>query len=196
MKKLLLVLCLSALLPFVASAQIDREVKKSVKVYFRQGSSSIDESYMGNKATLSEFAAEVKKYYGDSTAQFRQIRIVSSVSPEGGKAVNDRIGKQRAEAITQWISREIAVNLDYAVESTGIDWDLFRTLILSNEDVPYRDEVLELLETVPAIAIENGEEVEVRYNKLKALHDGAPYRWIYANLFPELRYASASCEYW
>lgn len=196
MKKLLLVLCLSALLPFVASAQIDREVKKSVKVYFRQGSSSIDEGYMGNKATLSEFAAEVKKYYGDSTAQFRQIRIVSSVSPEGGKAVNDRIGKQRAEAITQWISREIAVNLDYAVESTGIDWDLFRTLILSNEDVPYRDEVLELLETVPAIAIENGEEVEVRYNKLKALHDGVPYRWIYANLFPELRYASARCEFW
>ncbi len=196
MKKLLLVLCLSALLPFVASAQIDREVKKSVKVYFRQGSSSIDESYMGNKATLSEFAAEVKKYYGDSTAQFRQIRIVSSVSPEGGKAVNDRIGKQRAEAITQWISREIAVNLDYAVESTGIDWDLFRMLILSNEDVPYRDEVLELLETVPAIAIENGKEVEVRYNKLKALHGGVPYRWIYANLFPELRYASARCEFW
>ena len=196
MKKFLFVLFLSALVPFVANAQVDREVVKSVKIYFRQGSSAIDESYMGNKATLSEFAAEVKKYYGDSTAQFRQIRIVSSVSPEGGKAVNDRIGRQRAEAITQWISREIAVNVDYAVESTGIDWDLFRTLILSNEDVPYRDEVLELLETVPAIAIENGEEVEVRYNQLKALHDGVPYRWIYANLFPELRYASARCEFW
>lgn len=196
MKKLLMVFLLLALFPVVSSAQVDREVTRSVKVHFRQGAVVLDENYMDNKATLSEFAKEVKAYYSDSTARFRQIRVVSSASPEGGKALNDRIGKQRAEAITQWISREIAVDLDYAVESTGIDWDLLKSLILENEGVPYRDEVLELLETVPAIVVENGKEVEVRYNELKALRNGAPYRWIYANIFPELRYASARCEFW
>lgn len=196
MKKLLMVFLLLALFPIVSSAQIDREVTRSVKVHFRQGAVVLDENYMDNKATLSEFAKEVKAYYSDSTARFRQIRVVSSASPEGGKAINDRIAKQRAEAITQWISREIAVDLDYAVESTGIDWELLKTLIIEDEGVPYRDEVLELLERVPAIVVENGKEVEVRYNELKALRNGTPYRWIYVNIFPKLRYASARCEFW
>ena len=196
MKKLLMVFLLLALFPVVSSAQIDREVTRSVKVHFRQGAVILEENYMDNKATLSEFAKEVKAYYSDSTAQFRQIRVVSSVSPEGGKAINDRIAKQRAEAITQWISREIAVDLDYAVESTGIDWELLKELIIEDEGVPYRDEVLELLERVPAIVVENGKEVEVRYNELKALRNGTPYRWIYVNIFPKLRYASARCEFW
>lgn len=196
MKKLLMVFLLLALFPVVSSAQIDREVTRSVKVHFRQGAVVLDENYMDNKATLSEFAKEVKAYYSDSTARFRQIRVVSSASPEGGKALNDRIAKQRAEAITQWISREIAVDLDYAVESTGIDWELLKALILEDEGVPYRDEVLELLESAPAIVVENGKEVEVRYNELKALRNGTPYRWIYANIFPKLRYASARCEFW
>jgi hypothetical protein len=56
--------------------------------------------------------------------------------------------------------------------------------------------VLELLERVPAIVVEDGKEVEVRYNELKALRNGTPYRWIYVNIFPKLRYASARCEFW
>ena len=196
MKKLLLVFLLSILFPIVSSAQIDREVMRSVKVHFRQGAIVLDENYMDNKATLSEFAKEVKAYYSDSTARFRQIRVVSSASPEGGKTLNDRIAKMRAKAITDWISREIAVNLEYAVESTGIDWELLKSLIEEDKDVPYRNEVLELLEKVPATKVENGKEIELRYNELKALRAGAPYRWIYENIFPKLRYASARCEFW
>ena len=196
MKKLLMVFLLLALFPVVSSAQIDREVTRSVKVHFRQGAVVLDENYMDNKATLSEFAKEVKAYYSDSTAQFRQIRVVSSVSPEGGKAINDRIAKQRAEAIARWISREIAVDLDYAVESTGVDWELLKALIIEAEGVPYRDEVLELLERVPGIVVANGKELEVRYNELKSLSNGTTYRWLYVNIFPKLRYASARCEFW
>ena len=179
MKKVLLVLLLSAILPFVANAQVDRELKKSVKVHFRQGATTLDENYMDNKATLSEFAREVKKHYSDSTAHFRQIRVVSSASPEGGKTINDRIAKQRAEAITRWISNEIAVDLDYAVESTGIDWALLNELILADSNVPYRDEVVELLNSTPVIVVENGKEIEKRYNALKAFKGGQPYQYIY-----------------
>lgn len=175
----------------MASAQIDREVKKSVKVYFRQGSSSIDENYMGNKATLSDFAAEVKMYYGDSTAQFRQIHIVSSVSPEGSARANERIAKQRAEAITEWIRREINVDVEYAVESMGVDWALLGELVQNTDNaVPYRDEVLKIL-------LDTSEGAEAtRFNRLVALRGGVPYRWIYNNLFSDLRYATARCEFW
>lgn len=196
MKRFLLVLFLSVILPFVANAQVDREVKKSVKIYFRQGSSVIDENYKNNKATLRDFADEVKTYYGDSTARFRQIRILSSVSPEGGKLVNERIAKQRAQAITDWISREIRVNLEFAVLSMGIDWDEFITLVEANDQVPYRDEVLDILRNTPDIVVQDGKEIFMRYEALQKLRGGAPYKWLYSNIFPELRYAAARCEFW
>ena len=42
-----------------------------------------------------------------------RICFVSSVSPEGSMAINDRIAKHRAEAIADWISREINVEVGY-----------------------------------------------------------------------------------
>lgn len=197
MRKFLLVLCLSVLLPFVASAQTNREVQKSVKVYFRQGAVTIDESYMDNAATLREFAKEVEAYSSDSTMSFRRIHVMSSVSPEGGVAVNERIAKQRAEAIAKWVSKRIGKDVGYDVESMGIDWLLLVELIQeAGNKVPYCDEVLDLL-------CNSGEELsigdireDVRYTKLTKLRGGEPYRWIYKNLFPKLRYASARCEFW
>ncbi len=196
MKKLLLVLVLSMLIPIVSFAQVDRREISSVKVHFRQGASTLDENYMDNKATLTEFARVVKANYSDSTAHFRQIRVVASVSPEGGKAVNERIGKLRAEAIVNWISREIAADLDYSVEYMGIDWELLIELVEGRDDVPYRSEVLDILHNTPAVVNEGGKEVEKRYNALRALRGGAAYHWINKNLFPELRYSSARCEFW
>ena len=197
MKKFLPLLFLLALLPFVAFAQIDREVQKSVKVYFRQGAVTIDESYMGNAATLRDFAEEVETYSSDSTTLFRRIHVMSSVSPEGGVVVNERIAKQRAEAIANWVSKKIGKDVGYEVKSMGIDWPLLVELVhQAGDKVPYRDEVLELL-------CSGGEELSVgdiredaRYTNLVKLRGGVPYRWIYTNLFPELRYATARCEFW
>ena len=140
MKKFLLTLSVLALFPLFLSAQVDREIERSMKVYFRQGVGALDENYMGNKATLSNFAEEVRMYASDSLAQFRQIRIVSSVSPEGSMAVNDRIAKHRAEAIANWISREINVDVEYAVEAMGVDWARFSELVAASDKMPYRDE--------------------------------------------------------
>ena len=192
MRKFLFALLALVLFPLLLSAQVDREIERSVKVYFRQGVSTLDESYMGNKATLRNFAEEVKMYYADSNAQFRQIRIVSSVSPEGTMAVNDRIAKRRAEAIANWISREINVDVEYAVEAMGVDWARLTELVEGNSDVPYRDELLALLKESEAA----GDSTEKRFSKMVQLRNGVPYRWVYARLFSELRYAAARCEFW
>lgn len=189
-------LLLAAIFPIVVQAQIDREVRRSVKVYFRQGSAILDENYMGNKATLQEFAAEVKSYCQDTTAHFRQIHVVASASPEGGKLVNDRLARLRAEAITKWVSNHISIKLDYAVESLSIDWQNLIEMISQNDDVPYRDEVLELLRNTPEYVERGGVMVQERYEQFSKLQNGVPYAWIYRNLFPRMRYASARAEFW
>lgn len=196
MRKLLLLLILLTSVTFVSIAQIDREVSKSVKVYFRQGSAVIDESYMGNKVTLKAFADEVKVYCQDSTTRFRRISVVASASPEGSQRVNDRIAKLRAQAIANWISREISVKLDFDVESTHIDWDALTALVEQTEAVPYRDEVLNILRNVPIHTEVGGVVINERYAKLRALRLGVPYQWLLNNLFPKLRYAAARAEFW
>lgn len=198
MKKFLFGLFALVLLPLVSVGQIEREVSKSVKIYFRQGSVIIDENYMGNKATLQQFADELKAYHADSTARFRRIRIIGSASPEGSTAINDRISRARARAIAEWLGRSIAVkNLGFDVVRNHIDWDELTSLVEASQEVPYRDEVLNVLRTFPErITGLNGAVVNERYNQLVALRNGVPYRYLESKLFPRLRYANARAEFW
>ena len=197
MKKFLLVLFLSTLSALASYAQVSREdVEKSVKVYFRQSESTLDVNYMDNKAALQKFADEVKLYYNDPSAHFGQIQIISGVSPEGTKQVNDRIAKLRAQSIVSWINREIGAEVGFRVDMLGVDWDKLIELVKADSNVPYRDEVLEVLTSVPAVTVKNGVEQPLRFNALRQMRKGVCYDYLYRKLFPELRFAAARIEFW
>ena len=192
-----MVLFLSTLSALAVGAQVSREdVEKSVKVYFRQSESTLDVNYMDNKAALQKFAEEVKLYYNDPTAHFGQIQIISGVSPEGTKQANDRIAKLRAEAIVSWINREIGAEVGFRVDTLGVDWEKLIELVQADNNVPYRDEVLEVLTSVPAVTVKNGVEQPLRYTALRQMRRGVCYQYIYTKLFPELRFAAARIEFW
>ena len=197
MKKFLLVLFLSTLSAFAASAQVSREdVEKSVKVYFRQSESTLDVNYMDNKAALQKFAEEVKMYYNDPSARFGQVHIISGVSPEGTKQINDRIARMRAQAIVSWINNEIKADVAYRVETMGVEWDKLIEMVEADSNVPHRDEVLDILKNLPVSTIKNGVELTPRYTALRSLRKGAPYKYIFDNHFSQMRFAAARIEFW
>lgn len=197
MKKFLLVLFLSTLSAFAAYAQVSREdVEKSVKVYFRQSESKLDVNYMGNKAALLKFAEEVKMYYNDPTARFGQVHIISGVSPEGTKQINDHIARMRAQAIVSWINNEIKADVGYRVETMGVDWEKLTEMVEADVNVPYRDEVLDVLVNLPVSTIKNGVELTPRYTALRSMRNGVPYKYIFDNLFSQMRFAAARIEFW
>ena len=197
MKKFLLVLFLSTLSAFAAYAQVSREdVEKSVKVYFRQSESKLDVDYMGNKAALLKFAEEVKMYYNDPTARFGQVHIISGVSPEGTKQINDHIARMRAQAIVSWINNEIKADVGYRVETMGVDWEKLTEMVEADVNVPYRDEVLDVLVNLPVSTIKNGVESTPRYTALRSMRNGVPYQYIFDNLFSQMRFAAARIEFW
>lgn len=197
MKKFLLVLFLSTLSAFAAYAQVSREdVEKSVKVYFRQSESKLDVDYMGNKAALLKFAEEVKMYYNDPTARFGQVHIISGVSPEGTKQINDHIARMRAQAIVSWINNEIKADVGYRVETMGVDWEKLTEMVQADVNVPYRDEVLDVLVNLPVSTIKNGVELTPRYTALRSMRNGVPYKYIFDNLFSQMRFAAARIEFW
>lgn len=197
MKKFLLVLFVSTLSAFAAYAQVSREdVEKSVKVYFRQSESKLDVDYMGNKAALLKFAEEVKMYYNDPSARFGQVHIISGVSPEGSKQINDHIARMRAQSIVSWINREIKADVGYRVETMGIDWSKLVELVEKDVNVPYRDEVLDILKNLPVSTIKNGVELTPRFTTLRTMRKGEPYKYIFDNLFTQMRFAAARIEFW
>lgn len=197
MKKFLLVLFLSTLSAFAASAQVSREdVEKSVKVYFRQSESELDVNYMDNKAALQKFAEEVKMYYNDPAARFGQVHIISGVSPEGSKQINDRIARMRAQAIVSWINNEIKADVAYRVETMGVDWNKLTEMVEADAKVPYRDEVLDILKNLPVATIKNGVELTPRYTALRTMRNGVPYKYIFDNHFSQMRFAAARIEFW
>ena len=151
---------------------------------------------MDNRATLKAFADEVKRYCQDSTVKFRRISVMASASPEGSQQLNDRLAKLRAQAITNWISKEISVKLEYDVEATHVDWNTLTRLVENSTKVPYRDEVLDILHNTSAETKVGGAAMSERFAKLRALRSGVPYNWKLVNLFPKLRYASARAEFW
>ena len=197
MKKFLLVLFVSTLSAFAAYAQVSREdVEKSVKVYFRQSESKLDVDYMDNKAALQKFAEEVKMYYNDPSARFGQVYIISGVSPEGSKQINDHIARMRAQSIVSWINREIKADVGYRVETMGIDWSKLVELVEKDVNVPYRDEVLDILKNLPVSTIKNGVELTPRFTTLRTMRKGEPYKYIFDNLFTQMRFAAARIEFW
>lgn len=199
MKRILLVCLITLLLPFVADAQTNVEKKESVRVYFRQGSAALEPGYLGNAAALDQLAELLKPYLSESsdtaTGEGR-VRIASSVSPEGSTGTNERLINARAKVISDWISKKFHVQIGYVIDSMGIDWQALEQLVAEADDLPYRDEVLEILRNTPEQIMVNGFKVNERQRQLERLRNGAPYRWIYTNLYPKLRYAAAYTEIW
>ncbi len=180
----------------VTTPQLVLDRTESVRVYFRQGSADIDHRYMNNGESLKKLAELLEPYVVDGAVEKGKVRISSSVSPEGSNAINDRLVKGRARAISNWISKRFNVEVGYIVSSMGVDWETMIVLIEEDDKVPYRDEVLDILFNTPERVTRNGKVVNERQIQLQRLRKGVPYRYIYTKIYPKLRYAAAHAEIW
>lgn len=177
-------------LPVLSFAQQTvREEQGHVVLYFRIGSPVIDEAYKGNGKSLNSFAEIINSCKEDKSANIGHITIKSSTSPDGNKAINDRLAEQRAKAITDWLKAKTSAKLTYRVEAMRTDWPMLIAAVEGRNDVPNKKEVLNILHNVPEFIERDGKVVDYRLEKLKEF--GAAYEWMLENLFPQMRYAMA-----
>lgn len=176
----------ASVLAAVAQSPVD-----SAKVYFRIGHRQFDPTLGDNKATMDRFVDRVKQ--ADKSDDIHHLVVRTYASPDGSAAANERLTRNRCDAIT-----------DHIVNSTGIDaslikaypegvaWDELRRQVAENPDVPSREAVLEILDNTPVwIYDADGKIIDSRKNRLMSLNGGAPYNWLYQNIFPSLRNAVA-----
>lgn len=169
-----------ALMLVSLGADAQQKSADDVTVYFRVSDSFIDPAYLDNARSLERLDSLVS-LYGNG---IDSIACVSYASPEGPNPGNILISQERADAVSAYLAaRWPAVSVGpVSAHSAGPDYAGLIDLILADKNIPYRDDVLDLLG-----------QMEVNAPRamylIKCLHDRVPYAYIRDNHLPWLRRA-------
>ena len=191
MKRLLFIMLL-----FYCSNVSAQEVRDSVKIYFRQGYSRLDSAMQKNRMALNWIADSLRTSYADSVFRLQKVLVVGSASPEGSIALNEQLSQKRAEALFDYLSRYRSLPDSLKVTKfLGRNWNGLIRLVEADAQVPYREETLKLLHEI-VWDIEKGITPNGDHLKLiQRLREGIPYRYMFKNLFPELRVSQLQLWY-
>ena len=165
-----------------------QELRDSVKIYFRQGYSVLDLSRRNNKQSLDRIADSLKTSYADSVYQLRRIMVVGGASPEGSIPLNRRLSVNRAKVLFNYLSRYGALPDSLKTNVfLGRDWNGLIQLVKDDENLPYREETMELLYELAEDAANNDLSKGDHLRRMQRLRGGEPYWYMYRKYFPELR---------
>ena len=128
----------------------------SVKIYFSQGYSTLNPSFQDNGPRLDMLIRKITDLNQDPMCRIQSIRIVASSSPEGNSVLNKRLSEKRAIRISDFLRRSTDLP-DSLIETDprDIGW-LELTGLVETSNMPYRDEVLDILHYTPEWIIRNG----------------------------------------
>lgn len=161
-----------------------------MQIGFRQGYTTIDMSFNDNKTALERISDSLKTHYADSLYKLREITIIGAGSPEGTTAANKRVSVKRAHSLYNYLSQQgLLQDATNNYIYIGRDWQGLLQLVLNDNEVPYRDEVITLLEDIVAKTKDGESNINDNMERLVSLRDGVPYRYMFRALFPQLRKA-------
>ena len=160
-----------------ASAQ---QMADSLRVYFRQGYSTFDPKYRDNQSQVDAFISRVKTFQSESDAfVILNVTYKAGASPEGTLEINRKISGKRSDNLTAYLRRHLTFADDVLhIEDVVEDWAGLGDLV-AHSDMKYREEVLSL--------ISSEHDTQTLKRELQQLHGGTAWRYMYTNMFPELR---------
>jgi hypothetical protein len=153
----------------------------ALRVFFRQGHAEMDTVFRDNTATLNRLSRVLRVMTQDSTIHITRLVIVGYASIEGSLQHNIYLAGKRANALREYTIARGVPESSVEIINMGEGWDELRDMVARRDNVPYREEVLRIIDTVPVL---NGRE-----KRLMELRGGVPYRWMLKNLFPNQRNA-------
>ncbi len=156
--------------------------KRDMVIHYEVASTSIDVDAFDNAATLEEIMAALNTVLDDPDRRLNRIELSGYASPEGRLQLNIELSQGRAEALRDYLMQQLPElkRENFELINGAINWEGLRRKVEAS-DMQYRDEVLDIIDNVPA---EKG-----RNHQLMGLRAGEPYRYMMKHFFPELRNA-------
>ena len=127
----------------------NRVFTKSYHLFFRINKWDMDTSFLDNGATIRRMKAEIDSLMADGRIASDSILIVSAASPDGRNAFNVMLSEKRgetAEKIIKGLYPEF-VTTKIIRDPIGEDWATLRKITLGDENIPMRDELLEIIDS-------------------------------------------------
>lgn len=158
------------------------DFKEEMKVFFPVSKAVLHVDKFGNQKTLDDIVAGIRKIGDMEKLRLQGVEITGFASPEGGLALNTRLGEGRANALKDYVQKELPdlCDEDFVLINGVENWDGLRQLVAAS-DMEYRDEVLVILDDT---SLGTG-----RKAVLMRLAGGKPYRYMLKEFYPELRNA-------
>lgn len=167
------------LLPFLTAYGYEYTPADTANVYFRLGHRQVDPSFADNKEALDRFVKSIKD--AKAVDDVHHIVVRASASPDGGLDANIRLSQNRSDEMVKYLVQQAGIDASLINSSSeGIAWNELRNLVAATPEVPMQAKVLEIIDNQPEATLKQA---------LVELGGGAPYNWMYKNLFPQLRSA-------
>lgn len=166
-------------------AQEGRTDTLRLDVFFQRGISGIDPGFRDNGARMRDFRKSIETRQREGCA-VGTVLLSGSASPEGSFSENNVIAGLRAHALDTWLTDTLGLRSARYYREVGENWEGLAS-ILRTLDVPWYKAALEIIEDDIA--------VEEREKRLRRLEGGEVWRWLEANVFPDLRTGVVSVEW-
>lgn len=168
---------------------VERNKPGSLIIYYRQNKTDIDPDYMDNHIWLRQLIDAVKAIESSADSRVLRLVIAGFASPEGTPDHNDMLAWERAQTMKNLIVDKTMLGEEkIRVYNGSEDWLGLRAMvessILSKKE---KDDVLRIIDTLPR---EEGSAKDGRLGELQRLNGGRTYKYLYDNIFPELRNAA------
>lgn len=171
----------------------EKTVIDSTKIIFKVSKTNIEPGIFNNMEKLDSMLLHLNRMK-DSLPTYRltTIKVEGSASPEGPEKFNEYLSQERARNIFNYLASKTFLP-DSLLQHTykGSDWSGLLGMVKKDASVPFRNDVIALLNDITSLP----QPAKNSFSRLKKLHNGQPYRYMYRYLFPELRYSTLSVEY-
>ncbi|MCD8081237.1 MAG: hypothetical protein LUF04_12795 [Bacteroides sp.] len=144
---------------------------------FQVGCSTIVPGFRRNPEELARIEAAIRQVRDDENVELNGLFIEGYASPEGSYVSNERLARERSQALANHITQHYGIPADkIRVSSVAEDWEGLR-LLVEESDLVRRDEVLAV--------IDSDQEPDRKEQLLRAM--GWPWTAMLNGMFPQLR---------
>ena len=169
-----------------AEIEKSRSLSGSAYIDFVVNRTVINPSYRNNKAEIAKIEGTIDSVKNDEDMTITAITIKGFASPEGSYENNERLARERTEALRKYVEKlynfeENFISTSYEPE----DWAGLRAYVSASEIVE-KENILQL--------IDSSLEPDNKEWNLKSTFVGA-YDELYKNCYPALRRSDYKVEY-
>lgn len=160
---------------------------KSLVVYFKVDNYDLYTDYRNNGDILKQIISAVNIIKESDDSEISKVMLAGFASPEGLAERNAQLAERRSSALRNYITDNTGLTADkFFIHNGGSDWEGLRRMI-SESRIPYRAELLDI--------IENSPEWDPRKNigrmgQIMKLDGGRVYQRMNTDFFPDLRNAA------